>query len=146
MSNLPIQHDDSDIETVSLCVWKEARGEGQLGMKGVLDVICNRARDWHKTLHDVVYGKNQFTSMSVSSDPEFNLYPVDGDEQFKYATEITSQILETGMGDITMGAHYYANLKEVTSGWFSTHISGPDGNGTPEHQFTTQIGRHRFYV
>ena len=30
---------------MALCVWKEARGEGELGMKAVADVIVNRAKD-----------------------------------------------------------------------------------------------------
>lgn len=141
-----ITFDPLDCTNVALCVWKEARGEGQLGMKAVLDVIYNRARDWGKSLHDVVYAKNQFTSMSVPSDPEFNLEPPSGDEQYAFALDITTQMLEMGMGDITHGAHYYANLKEATSGWFSENISGSDGNGTINHKLTTQIGKQRFYA
>lgn len=138
---MSVQFDESDIQTVALCVWKEARGEGQLGMKAVLDVIYNRARDWNKHLHDVVYGKNQFTSMSVASDPEYNLQPADADHQFQFCLDITSQMLNTGMGDITNGAHYYANLKTATSGWFHDHIVAD----TVNHSQKAVIGKQTFY-
>jgi spore germination cell wall hydrolase CwlJ-like protein len=140
-----MQFDDLDVSTVGLCVWKEARGEGQLGMKAVLDVIVNRAKGWGKTLHDVVYQKNQFTSMSVPSDPEFNLEPAAGDEQYQFCLDTTRQTLETGMGDITFGSLYYANLKNVTSGWFVDNISGPDCHGTASHPFKTKIGSQSFF-
>lgn len=44
-------------------------------MRSVIHVIVNRAVSWSKSIHEVVYGKNQFTSMSVPTDPEFNLEP-----------------------------------------------------------------------
>jgi spore germination cell wall hydrolase CwlJ-like protein len=43
-------------------------------MNAVAHVIFNRigAPGFAGTLHEVIYGKNQFSSMSISTDPEYN--------------------------------------------------------------------------
>ena len=68
-------YDQDDLNNATLCVWKEARGDGPLAMTAVAHVIFNRvgAPGFADTLHDVIYGKNQFSSMSISTDPEYNL-------------------------------------------------------------------------
>jgi spore germination cell wall hydrolase CwlJ-like protein len=42
-------------------------------MNAVAHVIFNRggAARFAKTLHEVIYGKNQFSSMSICTDPEY---------------------------------------------------------------------------
>jgi len=90
-----------DIPVVALCVWKEARGEGEAGMTAVASVIFNRARDWSKSLHDIVYAKNQFTSMSVPSDPEFNLKPKDGDSQYNFSVNVAHGLFAGTVTDST---------------------------------------------
>jgi spore germination cell wall hydrolase CwlJ-like protein len=141
--------DAADVQAMALCIWKEARGEGNVGMQAVAWVIRNRAADWYPgnpdPVHLVVFGKNQFTSMSVPSDPEFNLQPPEGDPQYAYCAGICPDILNNLMSDVTSGAHYYANLKYATSGWFAENISGPDGNGTPQHPRTATIGNQCYY-
>jgi N-acetylmuramoyl-L-alanine amidase len=142
-------YDQEDINSMALCVWKESRGEGAAGMSAVANVIKNRANAWERKvtspLHNVIYQKNQFTSMSVSSDPEFNLEPKPGDPQYATALSLCTAILTDKLADNTDGALYYGYLKECTSGWFSKTISGPDGKGTPEHPLVAIIGRQSFY-
>jgi spore germination cell wall hydrolase CwlJ-like protein len=144
-----MNYDQNDIANMALCVWKESRGEGQLGMQAVAHVIKNRANTWEgnvtSPLHNVIYQKNQFTSMSVSSDPEFNLEPNPNDPQYVYALSMCAQVMAGTLPDITNGALYYAYLKASTSGWFTEHISGPDGKGTPEHPLLATVGRQSFY-
>lgn len=67
-------YDQDDLNSAILCVWKEARGDGYIAMNAVAPVIFNRvgAPGFASTLHDVIYGKNQFSSMSISTDPEYN--------------------------------------------------------------------------
>jgi spore germination cell wall hydrolase CwlJ-like protein len=143
-----MQYDDADIHSMALCVWKEARGEGLDGMRAVAHVIKNRVGTpgFAHTLHDVIYGKNQFTSMSVASDPEFNLIPPAGDSQFAYASAMCPGVLSGSDADITDDAHYYANLATAASGWFGRVIAGPDGFGTDGHALTAHIGKQSFYV
>lgn len=143
-----MEYDDQDLHSMALCIWKEARGEGQPGMRAVAHVIKNRVGcpGFARTIHDVIYGKNQFTSMSVPSDPEFNLIPPPGDAQFSYAVSLCPSVLNASDPDLTDGAHYYENAATATSGWFGRVIAGPDGLGTPDHAFTEQIGKQKFYV
>jgi N-acetylmuramoyl-L-alanine amidase len=142
-----MEYDEQDLQSMALCVWKEARGDGQPGMRAVAHVIKNRVGypGFAKTIHDVIYGKNQFTSMSVTTDPEFNLIPPPKDIQFAQATYICTLVLQEADVDPTAGAHYYENAATATSGWFGRVIAGPDGLGTEAHQFTGQIGKQKFY-
>jgi len=134
--------DQDDINSLALCAWKEARGEGLEGMQAVLHVIFNRAGHpgFASTIHDVIYGKNQFSSMSITSDPEFNLQPSPGDPQFAYCLSIANSIQTDP--DCTLGAHYYADLRHTTSGWFFNHIV----NDTVNHPHTVKIQNQDFYV
>lgn len=138
-------YDDNDLQAMALCVWKEARGEGELGMKAVADVISNRASKWYVNanhpVHEAVYAKNQFTSMSVPSDPEFNLEPKPDDPQYRFCTSICKPILDEQMSDVTNGALYYCNPKEATSGWFAEHIVAD----TKNHPQVATIGHQLFY-
>lgn len=138
--------DENDIEAAALCSWKEARGEGEIGMRAVLCVLKNRV-EFHgfpNDLHSIIFGKNQFTSMSVVSDPEFNLQPVEGDEYYASALKDAQEIFgeSVTLVDITNGAHYYANVHNVTSGWFYDTIM----LNSSQHPITAQIGHHTFFA
>lgn len=128
-------------------MWREARGEGTEGMRAVAHVICNRvgAVGFAHTLHDVIYGRNQFTSMSVSSDPEFNLAPKPGDPQYAWCVTNLPAVLSGTDLDLTHGSHYYANLAASTSGWFERVIAGQDGKGVTDHPLLALIGRQSFF-
>lgn len=143
-----MEYDDKDLHSMALCVWKEARGQMSIGMRAVAHVIANRvgAIGFPKTLHDVIYQKNAFSSMSVPSDPEFNLIDPPGDPQMAYSKTICRFVLAREDADPTYGAHFYDNPKTANSPWFTKHIAGPDGNGTEGHTFTEQIGSQKFYL
>ena len=143
-----MEYDDADIHSMVLCVWKEARGEGMLGMRAVAHVIKNRvgAIGFPASLHEVIYDKNQFTSMSVPTDPEFNLTAPPNDPQFAYSVAICPSVLNGDDVDPTYGAHYYENAATATSGWFARVIAGPDGYGTEGHSLTSHIGKQNFYL
>jgi len=139
-----IVYDQDDAANVALCAWKEARGDGQEAMRAVMHVIANRvgAIGFPADVHRVVFAKNQFTSMSVSSDPEFNLTPQDGDIQYAYCAMLVEYVLRGEDPDPTCGAHYYYNPRTVTSGWFTRVIVGD-----PEHHpHVATIGKQEFYV
>jgi spore germination cell wall hydrolase CwlJ-like protein len=61
-------YDKDDLNNAILCVWKEARGDGHMAMNAVAHVIFNRvgAAGFAKTLHEVIYGKVQFSSMNTT--------------------------------------------------------------------------------
>jgi len=140
--------DQDDVQNAVLCVWKEARGDGYEGMDAVAHVIFNRvgAPGFPSGLHEVIYAKNQFSSMSISTDPEFNL-PAPGPTDPEYpsyldATNIVNAIVAGADNDPTNGALYYANLKESTSGWFFRHIAEDSAN----HPLRATIGHQAFYA
>lgn len=139
-----LDYDDNDLHSAALCAWKEARGEGPQGMRAVLHVLKNRCGHpgFAGTLHEVIYGKNQFTSMSVPSDPEFNLEPPRDADSWLTAQQFADQVFKNDDQDNTFGAHYYANMHNVTSGWFFEHIV----KQSHDHPILAQIGKHTFFM
>jgi spore germination cell wall hydrolase CwlJ-like protein len=139
----PINCDEDDLHSVALCAWKEARGDGITAMDAVMHVIANRVGTpgFASDVHGVVYGKNQFTSMSVPSDPEFNLEPKVGDSLFNYCMSKVAFVMNGTDQDLTMGACYYDNPATATSGWFLRVIV----NDTVNHPFLIKIGKQNFY-
>lgn len=143
-----VMFDAQDIYSAALCAWKEGRGDGLTGMHAVLHCIKNRVgkSGFAKTIHDVIYGKNQFTSMSVPSDPEFNLDPYTGPSHwdrilFEESYRLSGIVLNTDDDDPTDGACYYRNAKTATSGWFQRNIADDLIN----HPMTVKINNHTFY-
>ena len=145
-------YDQNDLQSAALCAWREARSDASTGMHAVLHVLKNRVGflGFPKNLHDVIYSKNAFSSMSIPSDAEFNLEPLESNKQdwvmWLAALELAVTVLNTDDADPTGGAHYYDNPKTADSGWFSRVIAGADGNGTPAHPMTIKILHHTFYV
>ena len=136
-----MQYDQSDIELMALCLWREARGEGQDGMRAVGHVIKNRvgAPGFAKTLRGVILGPNEFSSMSVSSDPEYTLQPGPNDPQFAYCQQIAPAILAGNDVDNTLNALFYANEVTMTSGWYKRVIID-----SGQHPITVVIGKQTF--
>lgn len=138
-----IPYDSDDQHSMALCLWREARGEGEAGIAAVAHVICNRVghSGFAPTLHGVIFGKNQFSSMSRPSDPEYRLYPGDADSMWPRCIAAATEALNSG-ADPTLGACYYANLTTADKGgWFQQNIV----NEPILHPFTIKIGRHSFY-
>lgn len=134
-------YDDDEVELAALCIYREARGEGYEGMRAVCHTICNRAEAMKApahVIHSVIMAKNQFTSMSVPSDPEFNLEP-SGPLWFM-AKDIAARVLAGDDEDPTDGALFYANLATATSGWFFENIVK-----SPLHPRTVTIKHHTFF-
>ncbi len=136
-------YDQNDISLAALCAWKEARSDGSTGMHAVLHCLKNRIGfpGFAKTIHDVIMGKNQFSSMSIISDPEFNLQPAPDDVMYIAALRLADTVLNTDDDDPTGGAHYYENPKTGNSGWFNRVIVADKIN----HPMTVQILHHTFY-
>jgi spore germination cell wall hydrolase CwlJ-like protein len=128
----------SETDLFALCIWREASGEGHMGMLAVAWVIWNRTIRWKKTLTQVIMGPNQFTSMSVDKNPR---NPGPGDPQYADAREIVAQVMAGVVQDPTDGTCYYANLAIATSGWFFYHIV----NDAVNHPQVAEIGQHTFF-
>ena len=116
-----------------LCTWREARGEGNDGMRAVLHVINNRAKTRNKSWAAIVYQKLQFTSMTYGQDPELCLVPFPGDVQIQYLLSIVDSIYDGVDVDNTLGATNY----------FADSIPAPSWAATLTK--TVQIGHNIFY-
>lgn len=137
-----MDYTNDDLKLLATCIWREARGQGIIGMQAVGAVIKNRigAPGFPGTLHDVILSKNAFSSMSRPSDPQFNLAP--SGPSWSQAQDVALTVLGYNV-DPTQGAHYYANLHEMDrDGWFFRNICEQ-----PEiHPHTVTIGAHDFYA
>lgn len=138
-------YDDDDLHNLALVGWKEARGEGSQGMQAVMCVCVNRvgASGFPATLHDVIFQKNAFSSMSRPSDPQYNLEPNPDDLSWRDAQQLALATLNESNSDITNGACYYANLATMdVNGWFARNIVA----NTDDHPQVATIGRHTFFA
>lgn len=127
---------------LALVIWREARGEGEDGMRAVAHVIRNRVEKWGKSWNKIITGNAQFSSMTIRGDTQTVKWPADGDPQFESASKIASAVYSGQDDDLTHGALYYANLETETSEWFKDEIV----DKSEVHQKLAVIGRQTFFA
>jgi len=117
----------------ALCAWREARGEGRDGIRGVLHVIANRATKQSKTWAEIVYARLQFSSMTYGGDPQLCVIPAPPDPAFVDCYELADAIYQGHDFDLTNGAtHYFAD-------------SIPAPSWAAQMTQTAKIGHHAFF-
>jgi spore germination cell wall hydrolase CwlJ-like protein len=124
----------SDKDLMALCVWREARGEGILGQRGVAHCIKNRADDpmwWGHDIRSVILKPFQFSSFNVG-DPNEKLWPLGDDPQLLEISPMCDSVLAGTDKDITDHAQFYHDVS-VTPPWAEDYI------------LTLQVGRLLFY-
>jgi hypothetical protein len=126
---MKLPYDQDDLDAAALCAWREERSNGIEGMRVVLHNIALRAERWYgatsEAIHTAIFAKNQFSSMSRSSDPQFHLLPAAVDQRYKQALALAPEVFDGIDPDVTNGALYYANLASIDQGgWFARHIVG----------------------
>jgi len=127
---------------LALMMWREARSEGEEGMRAVGHVALNRARKASLSIAVIIVQDAQFTSINPPKktyDPQLDVWPTPGDESFKLAMKIANEILGNGSADPTKGATHYRNPKTATSESFQRSID--EGSLLP----TATLGSHDFY-
>jgi N-acetylmuramoyl-L-alanine amidase len=138
MNPAPYSH-LSELDLFKLCVWREARGEGQLGKRGVAHVIQNRAANpgwWGgPSLHSVILKAWQFSSFNPG-DPNSEKWPADDDPSFQDCSEICETVTRGTDEDITNGATSYYDISIPAPVWVT------DGS----NDLTLAVGRLKFYT
>lgn len=127
----------SDLELLSLCVWREARGEGLLGKRGVAHVVKNRADRpswWGDSIHTVILHPFQFSSFN-EGDPNSSKWPEDADAFYSDSLTVSEDVLVNGDEDITGGAVNYYDIS----------IPPPAWTWAADMVFTVALGRFRFF-
>jgi N-acetylmuramoyl-L-alanine amidase len=146
MEATPIDYSDT-----SLCLWREARGEGVQGMTAVACVIRNRVVKHGSSYHEEVYRPWQFTSMSDPADPEYRLQPFVSDPTWAQAQAIAKSIISGNTPDVTGGATLYWNPAGIESTHEFTLLTGvavkfPQTWNAAAVRESTQIGHHIFLI
>ena len=134
---LVIMKKNSDIETVARTIWGEARGEGNVGMQAVANVIVNRAKQptrYGIGLAGVCLKPKQFSCWN-KDDPNYQqMLDVDDndDDAYRTALKIAAKAVAGTLDDVTGKANHYHSVY-VSPSW-----------ADPSKK-TAQIGSHIFY-
>jgi 8-oxo-dGTP pyrophosphatase MutT (NUDIX family) len=127
---------------IAATLWGEARGEGEVGMHAVMNVIMNRAHGNFKKAKDVVLKPYQFSIWNNVKDPKaaaINLADIQrtgtAKEHPAYikALELVDLAMRDQLPDITNGAIAYFNPKKANPKWAKVLVK------------TKSIGNHDFY-
>jgi len=134
-----VTKDTYDKTVLKLLGYREAAGEGCLGIRAVMHVVDNRVQaGWGSWLH-VITAHNQFSSMSVLGDGQTIVWPIWEDPTFLECDDLAEKVYtHTDTDDPTNGALYYYNPKTATSQWFIDNIVN-------KKQKVAVIGHHEFF-
>lgn len=125
----------------ALCAWREARGEGDEGMRAVLHVINNRSQISGRSWEQEIVAKNQFSSMTIRGDSQTIAYPKIDDKRFESALRMAFEIYaHCDLDDPTDGATFYYNPVTATSKWFIDNIVN-----SPKYKISAIIKNHQFF-
>jgi len=97
----------ADYALTALCLWREARGEGNTGMLAVACVIRNRVQKNNSTYFAQVVKPWAFSSITAHGDPQLTVFPKESDPSWIQAQLIATNVLDGGVNDITNGATLY---------------------------------------
>lgn len=131
----PAEYSDlTDLQLMALCCWREARGEGAMGKRGVCHVILNRvnARSFFgHDIHSVILKPCAFSSFNLN-DPNADKWPADADPSWMDSQTAAKQVLSWNDPDLTAGALYYFSppLTQAPHAWGSVGVTLVVGNLT----------------
>jgi spore germination cell wall hydrolase CwlJ-like protein len=120
---------------LALTMWREARGEGVIGMRAVGHVIKNRVDATHlpDKWDDIMTKKWQFSSLTATGDSQLVAWPNSPDPIFEEAMNLADSIFTNMDADITAGATHYFNPGVVLPTWAASMTK------------IASIGHHDFY-
>ncbi len=132
-----MKYNADDLTAMAQTAWGEARGDGLMGMLGVLWVIHNRTKDsrWPDSVELVCKQEHQFTAWNPGNPNREKMLNVTRNHPlYEAALGMAKSILEEcDTYDPTSGAnHYYAG-----------YIKRPDW--AKDMTFVARIGEHFFF-
>lgn len=108
---------------LGLVVWREARGEGNLGRTAVAFSVMNRvARPswWGWDLCEVIGKKWQYSSLAAPGDPQLILWPKLTDRSWLECLTIAAQVLGGQLRNPVPGADSYHDISIDTPAAMAT--------------------------
>lgn len=127
----------ADFFMLALCLYREARGEGDAGMTAVGCVVRNRVRRRNSSFYAEIVRPLQFSSITDGGsakrkvDRQLSLYPAALDAAWVKAQAIAKDIISGLAPDVTNGATmYYANTIPFPETWDKSKLisTGRVGN------------------
>lgn len=108
----------ADLFMLALCLYREARGDGDAGMIAVGCVVRNRVHRRNSSYYVEVVKRLQFSSITAKGDPQLILYPAALDASWIKAQAIAAGIISGSIADTTQGSTlYYANTIPFPASW-----------------------------
>ena len=120
---------------VAAVLMGEARGEGEIGMTAVAEVIRNRANAASKSPLEIVLKKGEFSCLKDTT-PEALHRKLRRMKTYPLALRIAKTCYNTPaqLPNVTKGATFFDSMKKDRPPW------------SDDVQLVTTIGNHRFYV
>lgn len=114
---------------LALCVWREARGESQLGRILVAQTVANRANDvarrWPTTITGVILQPKQFSAFNAD-DPNALKFPPENDADWLDCWSVAGMVL-SAIRSVTTANHYH--VKGLKPAWAdASKIVASEGN------------------
>jgi len=125
-----------ELAVLALVVWREARGEGELGMRAVACSIRNRVRCpawWGRDYAEVVTKKWQYSAMTAPGDSQLVKFPAGNDREFAQALMIAHAILTGSVDNPVLGADSYYDDSIPAPKWATAET------------FVRKVGRLNFH-
>ena len=124
------------VDILARTIWGEARGDGELGMRAVANVINNRANIggwWGGSIVAVALMDKQFSAWNENDPNRAKMLSVTADDkQFALALIIAKDVVRGVSVDPTGGATHY-------------HTTAVSPDWRDDSKITKQIGTHIFY-
>lgn len=95
-----------DFYMMSLCAWREARGQEFLAIVAVCSVISNRTKIHNSTYSMEVLRPYQFSSFN-KNDPQHDFYPKYDDVKWQQCLTAAWSVMKNEVADPTNGATHY---------------------------------------
>jgi N-acetylmuramoyl-L-alanine amidase len=133
----------SDSELLTLCCWREARGDWVSGqdydaMRAVCHSVLSRVKKpgwWGHDIRSVILKPFQYSSFNPGN-PEETLLPKNGDTTWATAWNAARAVLFANDPDLTEGAEYY----------YDSSITWPKAWGAEtNYVLTLTLGRLKFF-
>ncbi|MEG9430759.1 cell wall hydrolase [Terriglobus sp. ADX1] len=137
-------------DLTALGLWREARGEGLIGMQAVANVLANRAAKHRTSCDEEVMKPLQFSSMTAPGDKQLLLFPNGADETWRKAQQLAAAAKARTLVDLTHGATLYYAPKSIEH---YKHFMLPGGADVPfpaswnprAVEYATTVGNHVFF-
>lgn len=113
--------------SLALCVWREGRGESQLGKVLIAQVVENRVNDsrWPDTYVGVITQPLQFSSFN-RNDPNSVKFPRENDSEWLECVNAADTVLRS-VQSFTTANHYHT--KNIMPSWADPKkITNKEGN------------------